>query len=320
MVCKKVSVIVPVYNVEKYLARCLDSLCRQSLRDIEIVLIDDGSSDRSGEICEAYAAKDARFRVIHHTENKGVSVVRNTGIALASGDYLMFVDSDDYVHEDFCRLPYECAVKYHADLVMFGYIVIPLQGSETTIISVSSGFKTRDEAIEFTFRGYGMVPVNKLYRKGLFNGILYPEGFIYEDTATSYKLIWKAGCIYCIDEVLYYRCLRMGSITMRKKTMKMLQNQFAVGWQQCKDLSQWGYHSATLDSCRFNRAFGYCMQTNLSAPDVYYMEAARFLKGVANLPESVTWKRRLLLSIFRLSPKLFHLLCRLWGKQVEQGD
>ena len=117
---KKVSVIVPLYNVEKYLARCLDSLCRQSLREIEIILVDDGSTDSSGEICEAYAAKDARFKVIHHTENKGVSVVRNTGVAHASGDYLMFVDSDDYVHEDYCRLPYEYAVKYHADLVMFG--------------------------------------------------------------------------------------------------------------------------------------------------------------------------------------------------------
>ena len=317
MDCKKVSVIVPVYNVEKYLARCLDSLCRQSLRDIEIVLVDDASTDRSGEICEAYAGKDSRFSVIHHPENKGVSAVRNTGIANASGNYLMFVDSDDYVHEDFCRLPYECAVRYHADLVMFGYIVIPLQGSKTTINTVSSGFRTRDEAIELSFRGYGMVPVNKLYSKSLFNGILYPEGIIYEDTATSYKLIWKAACIYCIDEVLYYRCLRLGSITMRKKTMKMFRNQFAACWQQCNDLSAWGYRSENLDKYRFDRAFRYCMQTKMDETDVYYRAAAGFLNGTVNIPESITRKRRLLLSVFRFSPRLFHFICRLWGKKVE---
>ena len=91
---------------KKYLARCLDSLCSQSLEDIEIILIDDASTDSYGESCETYAAKDDRLRVIHHSENKGVSAVRNTGIAHASCDYLMFVDSDDYVHDEngFCRV------------------------------------------------------------------------------------------------------------------------------------------------------------------------------------------------------------------------
>lgn len=320
MDCKKVSVIVPVYNVEKYLVRCLDSLCRQSLYDIEIILVDDASSDNSGRICEAFAAKDDRFRVIHHTDNRGVSAVRNTGIAHASGDYLMFVDSDDYVHEDFCRLPYECAVRYHADLVMFGYIVIPLQGDKTTEKTVSAGFRTQDEAIELLFsgNGYGTVPVNKLYSKSLFSGILYPEGIIYEDTATSYKLIWKAARIYCIREVLYYRCLRMGSLTVRQKTLQMLRYQFAACWQQCNDLSAWGYRSEGLDKYRFNRTFSYCMQTKMDETDKYYVEAARFLNEVANVPEAITWKRRLLLSVFRLSPRLFHFICRLWGKQVEE--
>ena len=115
------SVIVPVYKVEDVLSRCLDSLCRQSLQNIEILLVDDASPDRCGAICEAYAEKDPRFRVIHHPENRGLSATRNTGIAQASADYLMFVDSDDWVHEDFCKLPYECAEQTGADLVMFGY-------------------------------------------------------------------------------------------------------------------------------------------------------------------------------------------------------
>ena len=114
-----VSIIVPVYKVEDVLARCLDSLCRQSLRDIEIILVNDASPDRCGEICEQYAAQDERIRVFRHPENRGLSAARNTGIALSSANYLMFADSDDWVHEDFCKLPYECAVKHQADMVIF---------------------------------------------------------------------------------------------------------------------------------------------------------------------------------------------------------
>ena len=110
-----VSVIVPVFKAEKYLGRCLDSLCRQSLKNIEILLIDDASPDQCGEICEQYAANDRRCKVIHNTVNKGVSAVRNIGIENAAGEYLMFADSDDWVHEDFCKDAYECAVQNQAD-------------------------------------------------------------------------------------------------------------------------------------------------------------------------------------------------------------
>lgn len=105
-----ISIIVPVYKVEKYLECCLDSLCKQSMPEIEIILIDDASPDRCGEICDAYAAKDTRFRVVHHPTNKGVSAVRNQGIRLASCDYIMFVDSDDWVADDLCKEAYQCTM------------------------------------------------------------------------------------------------------------------------------------------------------------------------------------------------------------------
>ena len=128
-----VSVVVPVYKVEDVLSRCLDSLRRQSLQDIEIILVNDASPDRCGEICEQYAAEDRRFKVIHHPENRGLSAARNTGIAHASADYLMFVDSDDWVHEDFCKLPYECAVQQQADLVIFCHQFIDRNGLQRPI-------------------------------------------------------------------------------------------------------------------------------------------------------------------------------------------
>lgn len=316
MDCKKVSVIVPVYKVETYLVRCLDSLCRQSLRDLEIVLVDDASPDRCGEICEAYAEKDTRFKVIHHPENRGLGAARNTGIAHATCDYLMFVDSDDVVHEDFCRLPYESAVSHHADLVMFGYKVVTLQGMKTIIKTVSDGYMTQGEAVELSFSGVGMVAWNKLYSKSLFNGIFYPEGVVYEDTATSYKLIWKAESIYGMKEVLYSHCLRADSLSEGRQTLQSIRDEFYACWQQCNDLFSWGYSSANLDVYRFNTAFSYCMKKRMDDSDAAYVEAAQFLKGLVRVPESITWKRRLLLSVFRRSPWLFDFICMLIGRQV----
>ena len=153
-----VSVIVPVYKTDKYLKRCLDSLCRQSLDNIEILLIDDASPDRCGEICDQYAAKDRRYKVIHNKVNRGVSAVRNIGVANAAGVYLMFADSDDRVHEDFCKEAYECAVHNRADLVMFGYQQIimddqpVLDGHTDFIATVDDGFRTREEAIDLALK------------------------------------------------------------------------------------------------------------------------------------------------------------------------
>ncbi len=111
----KVSIIVPVYNVEKYAEQCFDSLLAQTLQDIEIILVDDGSTDSSGEICDKYAQKDDRVKVIHQ-DNKGLGLSRNSGMAIARGDYIGFVDSDDYVSEDMYRILYENAQKYNADI------------------------------------------------------------------------------------------------------------------------------------------------------------------------------------------------------------
>ena len=198
-----VSVIVPVYKVEDVLARCLDSLCRQSLSEIEIILVDDASPDRCGEICETYAKQDKRFRVFHRKENRGLSAARNLGIQYAVSDYLMFVDSDDWVACDFCKDAFETAKQYHADLVMFGYQHVTESGFNKlkfgSIERSTKNLMSREEAIELTFEEFGMVAWNKLYSKKLFDGIKYPEGYLFEDVATTYKLFWKAVSIFYLD-------------------------------------------------------------------------------------------------------------------------
>lgn len=139
--------------MEDLLLCCLDSLSGQSLPDIDILLIDDASPDRCGEICDEYAAIDDRFRVFHNRSNQGLSAVRNFGIKNAFCDYLMFVDSDDRVHKDFCKEAYECAVKYQADLVLFRCQRINNSWrvedvTRQTDCFTRSGYKTQKEVID----------------------------------------------------------------------------------------------------------------------------------------------------------------------------
>lgn len=116
----KVSIIIPVYNAEKHISKCIESLTNQTYKEIQIILINDGSTDKSGQICEAYAEKDNRIIVIHK-ENGGVSSARNIGLENSTGYYIMFVDSDDWIEEDAIKRLMQVQNKYSYDLIMFGY-------------------------------------------------------------------------------------------------------------------------------------------------------------------------------------------------------
>ena len=313
-----VSVIVPVYKVEKYLPRCLDSLKMQSLKNIEIILIDDASPDQCGGICEQYAAEDRRFRAYHHSENQGVSAARNTGISHASSEYLMFVDSDDWVHADYCKDAYESAVKNRADLVMFGYQEVQNTASQDKyIVTCTSGLRSHKEAVDLSFTAFGTIIWNKLYHRDLFDKIRFPEGRRYEDTAISYKLIWKSSRVYCIEKVLYYYFRHAESFTRQKPTRKTVREQFEVCWRQYSDLSNWGFHSVQLELFKDNIALNYCMKTASDFSDPYYAFSADIIRCIKNTPQSLTWKRNILVKLFQRSPNLFNLICSLLNKHVK---
>ena len=312
-----VSVIVPVFKVEGVLSRCLDSLCRQSLEDIEIILVDDASPDRCGEICEQYAAEDVRFKVIHHPENRGLSVARNTGIAHASADYLMFVDSDDWVHEDFCKLPYECALQQQADLVLFCFQFVDKNGFfglKNKAENLGSGKLTRLEAIDLMMYKVKSTAWNKLYSRILFHTVSYPEGYCYEDIGTTYKTVLLADTIYYLDKVLYYHCYREGSITTLK-TEKVLQDYIEMCLQQYRDLTVWGYPKDRLERFLNNVALIYCMRKKPDKGDANYVFCRKVLQSVKQVAESFTWKRKVLLVLLNYCPPLFELVCEIWGKR-----
>lgn len=212
-----ISIIVPVYQVEAYLDRCVESLLAQTYENLEIILVDDGSPDRCPQICDTYAEKDRRVRVIHQ-ENAGLSGARNTGIDAAKGEYLAFVDSDDYVSENFVRVLYDllqetgCAVSQ----CRFSYVQgEPLKDEANRDYQIYRGecllarlYGPEDEATCF------VVAWNKLYRKELFDKIRYPVGRIHEDEATTYRLFHEAKKLAYTRRPLYgYYTDNKGSIT-----------------------------------------------------------------------------------------------------------
>ena len=214
-----ISVIVPVYRVEKYLERCVKSILSQTYKNLEVILVDDGSPDQCPAICDACAEKDARVKVIHQ-ENKGLSGARNAGIDAASGEYLAFVDSDDYVSPHFIAELYQllqdtgCAIGQ----CRFSYV----KGDGLVEEGDSAFCIYRGESLMEQLYGPEekatcfVVAWNKLYRAELFKetGIRYPEGRIHEDEATTYRLFHEAKKLAFLDRALYgYYTENGGSIT-----------------------------------------------------------------------------------------------------------
>ena len=186
----KISIIVPVYKVEKYLNKCVDSILGQSFSDFELILVDDGSPDNCPFICDEYAKKDSRVKVIHKT-NGGLSDARNAGIEIAKGEYLAFIDSDDYVAPDTYEHAFNLMLENNADMVVFDAVIVN-ENQDAEFID-SEEFFVYDKNVALTEmivnRKFSVNAWNKLYKKELFSSLRYPKGMLYEDLALTYKLI-----------------------------------------------------------------------------------------------------------------------------------
>ena len=205
-----ISVIVPVYNVELYLRKCLDSIVGQSYRDIEILIIDDGSTDGSGSICDEYAEKDERIRVFH-SENRGLSSARNLGLDEATGDWIGFVDSDDRIEPDMYEVLIDKALETKADVVECGYYIDYV--SKTENYSAGKCTISGSESVEALIRGEIKTRVwNKVYRSSLFNKTRFPDGRCYEDIATTHKLV-RYSIVTGVPEFFYHYIQRGNSIS-----------------------------------------------------------------------------------------------------------
>ena len=210
----KASVIVPVYNVEAYLEKCVQSILRQTERDFELLLVDDGSTDSSGQLCEELAKKDSRIRVIHQ-ENQGLGGARNTGIREAKGDWLLLVDSDDWIEPEILEKSLEAGLREEADMVVFPFRSVDEEGRELAVfrenIPVGRAFALKERKdILLT----APVAWNKLYRTAFFRetGLAYPSRVWYEDIRTTPKLMALARRMVFISDIGYNYLQRQGSI------------------------------------------------------------------------------------------------------------
>lgn len=227
----KVSVIIPVYNVEKYLPKCIASVQSQTETDIEIILVDDGSTDSCGTICDAYATEDARIRVIHQ-ENSGLGAARNHGLSVSQSSYVMFIDSDDYIESELIEKALATADKYGADIVVYGYQKVSEDGTPLYTCGCDAEFSqdrayTLSEKPEFILSTPSAC--NKLFKKTLFQDILFPDRAWYEDLRTIPKLYPSAEKIYCIPDYFPYKyLLRNNSIMTNGDAKKTMEDRIAA--------------------------------------------------------------------------------------------
>jgi len=212
-----VSVIVPVYNVKKYLKRCVSSLMSQTYANLEIILIDDGSTDGSGAICDDLANCDGRIKVIHQV-NQGLSAARNAGIDASCGTYLCFVDSDDYVNSDYVKYLYEICVKNNCDIGICYHRVTDEDNYEGIIdwnrpVEVYTREEIFDMFYSHDWHSSFVIAWNKIYKRDVIGNIRYEVGIIHEDEATTFKYLYNAKKIAFGKEVAYYYYNRPESIT-----------------------------------------------------------------------------------------------------------
>lgn len=213
-----ISIIIPVYNSEKYLKEALDTVLNQSYENFEVIMVDDGSTDLSPAICDDYAEKDSRCKVIHQ-ENKGPSAARNRGIEEAKGEYITFVDNDDLLHKDFLKILYDLCIRYDCDIALtksFPFLdeaQIPWGEAEEKLTFMNNR-ELSEQLVDMGWTGLA-VTMAKLFRRELFEKIRFNEKrIIGDDDSTIYLLFWASEKSVLFQSPLYfYRSKRKGSIT-----------------------------------------------------------------------------------------------------------
>lgn len=204
-----ISIVVPVYNTEQYLEKCIESIRNQSYSNLEIILVDDGSTDQSGEICDRYSEIDSRIKVVHE-ENGGQAKARNTGICISTGQFLLFVDSDDYINEYIVEHMYKRIEEDRSDLAVCGHYFLDEAGNELGVFTIPDQVRTGYQMLEMAYHGtendflVNSIIWNKLYKRFLFDYVRFPEGRIQEDEATVYKLLDQCRKVSITSERLYY--------------------------------------------------------------------------------------------------------------------
>ncbi len=219
-----ISVIVPVYNAEPYIYKCIESIRNQTYHNIEIILVDDGSKDQSSKICDQIALEDDRIRVIHQ-ENLGPSAARNNGIKCSRGEFVSFIDSDDTIETQMLEVLYKRLSIDGADLALCGLKRLNQKDQLVCEITLPNGKVTGFQALEMWYQEKGVLmvsPCNKLYKASLFHDIQFPDGRFHEDEYTLYRILDRCNWVSIVDQTMYSYFARDGSIMEREYSIRRL--------------------------------------------------------------------------------------------------
>ena len=319
----KVSVIVPVYNTEKYLRRCLDSLVNQTIEDIEIIVINDCSPDNSKEILKEYEKKyKDKIKVFHNKTNKGIGYNRNYGIKKATGEYIGFVDSDDWVNETMYDKLYKKAKEDNLDLVLCNFHKMLEKENDLEEIASSeiSYFKnTNLKQTPNLLLDVELAPWNKLYKKELIKEITFPENLKYEDTIFVLKAMARSKKIGMVDEKLNYYLVRSKSETtvMNKKVYDILK----VSKMMIDELKSHDYYNDAKDyaeAMTIRNLFRYTLQQRYQKDkklaNGFIDDAFKFLnEEFPNWKQNKIWKKRNILKrMMEQSKILTKIYCSLF--------
>ena len=321
-----VSVIVPIYNVEKYLRKCVDSILNQTYKNLEIILVDDGSPDNCGNICDEYALSDSRIRIIHK-KNGGLSDARNAGLDIARGNYILFVDSDDYIDETMVEKLYEALEKEKAEMSLCSFVYVNEEGvpikEKNNGIPIKTEVLSGIEAIRHLGSQRGAcytIACCKLYKAELFKTIRFPKGKYHEDEFVSHELFGQCSRVACIDDGLYYYVQRndsiMGSSRLEvsvkdfDETEGLLKRAlFILPLGMLRDSSKY-YFDVVL---RVSYLLTHCMpkseQEKMRMKEMYSLIRKNY-----RLCKYCTTKEKVHIMLFNISPRLHQFMVRLLGK------
>ena len=304
---EKISVIVPIYNVEKYLDKCVDSIVNQTYRNLEIILVDDGALDGSPKICDDWAKKDSRIKVIHK-KNGGLSSARNAGIDAAQGNYLSFIDSDDWIDEDFIEVLYNAIIKDKSDLAICGFKKIE---EDTCKVIYNEPSCDKDQYVEngldLLFKQKNVsyvIACNKLYKKEIFADLRYMPGKIHDDEFVIYDVYTHAkGGVSLVNRCMYNYLQRGNSIISITNNEKIFDIIDAFKLRLSKiDKNSIYYSSAVRQYLDAFLPVYFKVRKNRDLRTKIFKNYKSEIKVLKNIKESK--KFRLKHTLFKLFPKL----------------
>ena len=304
---KKISIIIPVYNVEKYLERCLDSVLNQSYKNLEIILINDGSTDNSLDICLKYAKKDNRIKLINQN-NSGISEVRNKGLEAAKGEYIAFVDSDDVIDKDMFKTLYNNLLKYDSDISSCNYKIFHNKINFDKEEYYNKIFSKEESLKDIISNGVLTNFLwNKLFKKELFNNIKFPKNMIYEDMYVMPKIIEKTTKIVYTNQILYGYFQRENSYVNSFDEDKN-KNYFLVINNVYNDLKKYNFLDKELKNYKvfsIYSAFLQAAKSNALYSDFMKEKHKEYKKEFKYLNKKVKLKRKLLYYLLYLDINIF---------------